>query len=164
MRCDAVRQIVEEGMDRPPAVAAHLESCSGCKEYLRKWETVHTGLVAIRGEEPPEPTIGFTTRLIRRLENAPAEFPFGQQFIDQIGRRAVYATLMVALMLALILALPSSGPLRSSGISESVLVQTQVATLSNEQVLGVDGMDSGDQADSSPASATSGGPGARGSK
>jgi anti-sigma factor RsiW len=164
MRCEAVRQIVEDGMNRPPAVEVHVESCSACKEYLRQWDMIHAGLVALRGEEPPEPSIGFTTRVMRRLENSSAELKFGQQFIDQIGRRVVYATLMVALMLLLILALPSSGPLRSSGISESVLVQTQVATLSTEQVLGVDGMDSGDQADSSPASATSGGPGARGSK
>jgi hypothetical protein len=164
MRCDAVRQIVEEGVTMTPAVQVHVESCSGCKEYLRKWETVHAGLVAIRGEAPPEPTIGFTARLMRRLENAPAEFPFGQQFIDQIGRRAVYATLMVVLMLALILALPSSGPLRSSGISESVLVQTQVAALASEQVLGVDGVDLGDLDDPSGVPATSDSPEVRSSK
>ena len=159
MRCDAVRQIVEEGMDRPPAVAAHLESCSGCKEYLREWETVRAALISLRAEDPPEPSIGFTTRVMRRLENAPAEL--SQQFIDQIGRRVVYATLMMALMVLLVLLLPSSGPYRSSGISESVLVQPQVATLSNEQILGVDGMDNGDLTDSSPSpgvSDSSGGP------
>jgi hypothetical protein len=147
MRCDAVRQIVEEGMTRTPGVEAHVESCAGCKEYLRKWETLRAGLMVLRGEDPPEPTLGFTTRLMRRLENAPAEFPFGQQLIDQIAKRVVYATLMVALMLGLLLALPSSGPLRSSGISESILVQSQVATLANEQVLGVDGVDLGDAQD-----------------
>jgi hypothetical protein len=160
MRCDAVRQIVEEGRDRPPAVAAHLESCSGCKEYLRKWETLRASLIALRAEDPPEPSIGFTTRVMRKLENAPAEL--SQQFIDQIGRRVVYATLMVALMVLLVLLLPSSGPYRSSGISESVLVQPQIMALSNEQILGVDGMDNSDQADSSPVSAASdnsGGPG-----
>jgi hypothetical protein len=151
MRCDAVRQIVEEGMTRTPGVEAHVESCPGCKEYLRKWETLRAGLVALRAEEPPEPTLGFTTRLMRRLENAPAEFPFGQQLMDQIARRVVYATLMVAIMLALLLAVPSSGPLRSSGISESILVQSQVATLANEQVLGVDGADPGDAQDSTAA-------------
>jgi anti-sigma factor RsiW len=152
MRCDAVRQIVEEGMTRTPAVEAHVESCPGCKEYLGKWETLRTALVALRAEEPPEPMFGFTARLMRRLENAPAEYPFGQQLIDQIARRVVYATLMVAFMLGLLLALPSSGPLRSSGISESILVQNQVARLANEQVLGVDGVDTGDP-DDLPASA-----------
>lgn len=164
MRCDAVRQTVEEGMARTPAVQVHVESCSSCKEYLSKWEMLHAGLVAIRGDEPPEPTVGFTTRLMRRLENAPSEFQFAQQLIDQIARRVVYATLMVALMVGLILALPSSGPFRSSGISESVFVQTPVATLANEQVLGVDGMDAGDAQDSSAAAAESAGPQARGSK
>lgn len=109
---------------------------------------LHAGLAAMREDEPPEPSVGFTSRLMRRLENAPSEFQFGQQLIDQIGRRVVYATLMVALMLGLILALPSSGPLRSSGISQSVFVQTQMATLANEQIMGVDGIDTGDAQDS----------------
>ncbi len=164
MRCDAVRQTVEEGLVGTPAVQVHVESCSGCKEYLRKWEMLQAGLVAIRGEEPPEPSIGFTTRLMRRLENASPEFQFGQQLIDQIGRRVVYATLMVALMLALLLALPSSGPFRSSGISDSVFVQTQIATLANEQVLGVDGVDPGDMQDSSAFPAANESPEVRGSK
>jgi len=156
MRCDAVRQAVEEGLNRTPAVEVHIESCTTCKEYLRKWEMVHAGLVVLRSEEPPEPTFGFTSRLMRRLERAPADFQFRQQFIDQVGRRVVYATLMVALMLLLILALPSSGPLRSSGVSQSILVQAQMATLSNEQVLGVGmGVDSDGPSDSSGASATS---------
>ncbi|HKT12082.1 MAG TPA: hypothetical protein VJW77_09695 [Terriglobia bacterium] len=148
MRCDAVRQIVEEGMARTPAVQVHIESCSDCKEYLSKWEMLHAGLAAMREDEPPEPSVGFTSRLMRRLENAPSEFQFGQQLIDQIGRRVVYATLMVALMLGLILALPPSGPLRSSGISQSVFVQTQMATLANEQIMGVDGIETGDAPDS----------------
>ena len=164
MRCDAVRQTVEEGMAGTPTVQAHVESCSSCKEYLRKWDTLRTGMVAIRGEEPPEPSIGFTTRLMRRLENAPSELQFGQQLIDQIARRVVYATLMVAVMLGLILALPSSGPFRSSGMSESVFVQTQTASLANEQVLGVDGVDQGDMQDNPASPAEGASPAARGSK
>jgi len=151
MRCDAVRRIVEENMTKTPAIQAHVDSCSACKEYLGKWAALRASLVALRAEEPPEPSIGFTTRLMRRLESAPAEFPLGSQFMDQIAKRVVYATLMVALMLALLLTLPSSGPIRSSGISESVLVQNQVATLANEEVLGVDGVDLGDSQDSPPA-------------
>jgi len=143
--------MVEENLTGMPAVETHLESCPDCKEYLRKWEALRAGLVALRTEEPPEPTIGFTTRLMRRLESPPAEFPLGYQLMDQAAKRLVYATLMVALMLGLLLALPPSGPLRSSGISDSVLVQNQVATLSNEQVLGVDGVDPGDLQDSAPA-------------
>ncbi|HET9177139.1 MAG TPA: hypothetical protein VFQ24_02140 [Terriglobia bacterium] len=151
MRCDAVRQVLEENLTRTPAVEAHVDSCSGCRDYLRKWETLHASLIALRKEGPPEPTLGFTTRLMRRLESAPADFPLGYQFMDQFARRIVYATLMVALVLGLLLALPSSGPLRSSGISESVLVQNQVATLANEEVLGVDGVDLGDTQDPPPA-------------
>lgn len=162
MRCETVRQTVEEGLARTPAVHVHIESCSGCKDYLRKWEMLRASLVAARDEQPPEPSIGFTTRLMRLLENAPPEFQLGQQLIDQVARRVVYATLMVALMLAMILALPSSGPFRSSGISQSVFVQSQVGTLGNEQVLGVDGMDTGDSQDSSATPAASASPQARG--
>jgi hypothetical protein len=164
MRCDAVRQIVEEGLNRTPAARAHIEACAGCREYLRHWETLHQSLVALGAEEPPEPTFGFTTRLMRRLEDAPPEFQFGPQLMDQIAKRVVYATLMMALMLALILALPSSGPLRSSGISESVFVQTEVAAMANEQVLGVDGMDPGDIQDSFATPAGDVSPAVRGSK
>jgi len=164
MRCDVVRQMVEEDIERPPAVQAHITSCSACKEYVRQWEVVQAGLFALRGEEPPEPSIGFTTRVMRRLENASEDLLFGQPFIDQIGRRVVYATLMVALMLLLVLMLPQSGPFRSSGVSESILVQTQIATLSNEQILGVDGVDPGDATDSYTAPGASSNPAGRGSK
>ncbi|HEX5413387.1 MAG TPA: hypothetical protein VFZ27_16160 [Terriglobia bacterium] len=148
-------------MTRTPAVEAHVESCSGCKEYLRNWEALRAGLFALRAEEPPEPTIGFTTRLMRRLESAPSEVSLGYQLMDQIAKRVVYATLMVALALGLLLALPSSGPLRSSGISESVLVENQVAALASEQVLGVDDADAGDSQDAAPATVNTE---ARGSK
>ena len=162
MRCETVRQIVEEGVNGLPAVEAHVESCSGCKEYLRRWEILRAGLVALRAEEAPEASLGFTTRVMRRIEHSPAEL--GQQFIDQVGRQVVYATLMVALMLLLVLVLPSSGPYRSSGVSESVLVEAQAATLSTEQILGVDGMDNGDQAVSSPSANTGGNAGGQGTQ
>ncbi len=164
MRCDVVRQMVEEGIEKPPEIQLHLVSCSACKEYLRQWEIVRAGLLTLREEELPEPSIGFTTRVIRRLEDSSTEIQGGQQFVDQIGRRFVYATLMVAVMLLLALVLPSSGPFRSSGISESVLAQAQVATLSSEQILGVDGIDSGDVTNSSPAATVNSNHRGRGSK
>lgn len=147
-----------------PAVKVHLESCATCREYTRRWERVREGLHALREESVPQPSLGFTTRLMRRLETSPVEYQFGQQLIDQIARRVLYASLMVALTLALILLLPSSGPLRSSGISNSVLVQAQVVTVSNEQVLGIDGVDSEDSQDSSAASTTNSGLGVQGSR
>ena len=164
MRCDGVRQMVEEGVERPPAIQAHLVSCSACGEYLRQWEIVRAGLLALREEELPEPSIGFTTRLIRRLESASTNLQAGQQFIDQIGRRFVYATLMVALVFLLALMLPSSGPFRSSGISESVLAQAQMATVSREQILGVDGIDSSDATGSFSSATMYSNQGGQGSK
>lgn len=164
MRCDVVRQLVEEDIERSSAVQAHLESCANCKEYLRRWETVRGGLVALRQEEPPEPSIGFSARVIRRLGNAAAESQIGQQFFDQIGRRVVYATLTLALVLLLVLVLPSSGPYRSSGVTESILAHPQFVTVSSEQIFGVGGADSGGAADvyyAAPVNAGQGGQGPR---
>lgn len=161
MRCDAVRRIVEEGTTITPAAQVHITSCSSCKDYLRQWERIHTGLVVLRDEAPPEPMVGFTNRLMRRLEMPAPELQLAQQFVVQVGRRIVYATLMVALTLLLVLLLPSSGPFRSSGVSQSILVQVQAATLSNEQMLGVGDADNSGMPDSSQSSANSSSSGGR---
>ena len=141
MRCDVVRRILGESLETPPEFAAHLSSCPSCAEYARRWERLRAGLVALRKEEPPEASLGFAERLRRRLEAVRTESE-RQQFVVQAGRRMIYATLPAALILVLGLLLPSSGPLRSSGIAESVLAQPQAVLLSgqtsNEQFIGVD--------------------------
>jgi hypothetical protein len=137
MRCDVVRKMIEEGIEIPPGVQAHVASCAGCIEYNRRWELLRAGLVALRKEEPPEASLGFSERLVRRLEQARSNSQAGQQFIVQAGRRMVYATLLVALMLILSLMLPSSGPLRTPQAAESILSQPEVATMSPDQIMGV---------------------------
>jgi hypothetical protein len=137
MRCDVVRERIEEGIELPAGIQAHLTSCSACADYVRRWELVHAGLVALRKEEPPQASLGFAERLVRRLEGARADSQKGQQFIVEAGRRVVYATLLVALMFVLGLVLPSSGPLRTPQAAESFLSQPEVATITPDQIIGI---------------------------
>lgn len=137
MRCDVVRKMVEEGLEIPAGVQAHAASCPACAEYIRRWDLLRAGFAVLRKEEPPQASLGFTERFLRRLEQARAVSQTGQQFIVQAGRRVVYATLLVALMLILGLVLPSSGPLRTPQAAESILSQPQIATMSPEQIIGI---------------------------
>lgn len=137
MRCDVVRRTIEEEIERPAAIQAHLGSCPACQGYVRQWELLRAGLVALGKEEPPPPSLGFAERLQRRLQEA-RESQTGQQFIVQAGRRMVYATLLVAVMLILGLLLPSSGPLRAPMAAESVLSEPQLAAMPTEQIMGID--------------------------
>ena len=156
MRCDVVRRTIEDNFERPAAIETHLASCPACQEYLRQWELLRAGFVALGKAEPPEPSLGFAERLTRRLQEA-RESQRGQQFILQAGRRMVYATLLVAVMLILGLILPSSGPLRTPWAAESVLSQPQLTAMSTEQIMGID--ESG-----SPAGIPAGGSLQRGQK
>ncbi|HVA01471.1 MAG TPA: hypothetical protein VMV34_07430 [Terriglobia bacterium] len=137
MRCDVVQRMIEEGLERPAAIQAHLASCPACKEYVRQWELLCAGFAALGKEEPPLASLGFSERLVRRLREA-RDSQTGQQFLLQAGRRMVYATLLVAVMLILGLLLPSSGPLRTPWAAESVLSQPQLASMSSDQVMGID--------------------------
>jgi anti-sigma factor RsiW len=142
MRCDVVRRTLGENAEAPSQLAAHLATCPSCAEYARQWELVRAGLAELRKEELPEVSLGFAERLRRRLEQARAESQTRQQFILQAGRRMVYATLLVALILVLGLLLPSSGPFRSPGAAETFLAQPQAVLPSdqdtNDQLIGVD--------------------------
>jgi len=137
MRCDVVRERIGEGIELPAGIEAHLSSCSACADFVRQWELVHAGLVALRKEEPPQASLGFAERLVRQMERARAVSQIGQQFIVEAGRRVVYATLLVALMLVLGLLLPSSGPLRTPQAAESILSQPEVAAMSPDQIMGI---------------------------
>ena len=134
MRCDVVRERIEEGLELPAGIKAHLEACSGCTDYARRWELVHAGLVALGKEEPPPASPGFAERLVRRLESVRGD---PQKFIVEAGRRMVYATLLVALMLILGLVLPSSGPLRNSQAAQSFLSEPEIAAMSPGQIMGI---------------------------
>ncbi|MCL5006122.1 MAG: hypothetical protein M1404_06275 [Acidobacteria bacterium] len=137
MRCDVVRRMVEEDIEMAAGVQAHVASCPACAEYIRRWELLRAGFAVLKEEEPPHASLGFAERLVRRLAYARAVSQTGQQFVVQAGKRVVYATLLVALMLILGLVLPSSGPLRTPRAAEPILSQPQIATMSPEQIIGI---------------------------
>lgn len=116
MRCEEVRDALEElrAEELSPAVRAHLASCAACERYAEDWRLARAGLRALAREPLPEATLGFAARLARRLEETRELGRWGADFLEQAGRRFVYATLLVTLMVMLALLLPPSGPLGAS--------------------------------------------------
>jgi len=115
MRCEKFREIVEETGDRdwPAMLHQHLRQCAACAEYARDWRKVRTGLTLLSAEPAPEPMLGFAARVLRRLEDSAGFFPSGEDLLERAGKRMVYATLFVALVLVMVLVLPTSGPVRA---------------------------------------------------
>ncbi len=139
MRCDVVRRALEEGgleeADSP--VREHLRTCPACESFARDWRLVRAGLRALREESAPQPTLGFAARVVRRLAES-AETSPAEQFLEMVGRRVVYATLLLTLTLVLALALPSSGPLRGPTAADLLSAERgpEVVMAGNDPVFG----------------------------
>jgi hypothetical protein len=134
MRCDEVRRIIVEDWpaEVPAAAREHLRSCHGCATLARDYELVRAGLRALASEPVPEPSWGFSTRLLRRLQESSERE--GAEFLERVGRRVVYATLLLTLTLLLALALPPSGPLRGPTAADLYLAQAEVVTAGNAPI------------------------------
>ncbi len=137
MRCDVVRKRIEQEMELPAEMDLHLAACTACADYRRRWRLIRSGFAELGKQEPPEASVGFAERLVRRLGSVRDISPWGQSLIVEAGRRVVYATLFVALVLILGLVLPSSGPLRSPQAAQSILSEPEVATMSADQIFGI---------------------------
>lgn len=155
MRCEKVRETLEEvgAGEIPVPVREHLARCAACEAYARDWRFVRAGFHALAEELPPEASLGFAARLVRRLEEEAEQTGIGTEFFERVGRRFVYATLVLALTLLLALALPPSGPLRGPAAAESVLAQPEIATMRNDPIFGDEFVDNSDAA---PVNQTSG--------
>lgn len=135
MRCEEARfrfeEAAAEGLSE--AVRDHLAQCADCRAYAREWRLARAGFLALAEEAVPEASLGFATRLLRRLEERrqPAEF------LERAGRRVVYAGVLLALMLLLGLALPASGPLGGQAPAEFSLAQSEMMAAESDPV-GVD--------------------------
>ena len=136
MRCEEVRKIIAEDWpeETPAAVREHLAGCPVCDGLARDHRLVRAGFRVLAAEPVPEPSWGFSTRLLRRLEESPAQE--GAEFLERVGRRVVYATFVLALTLLLALVLPPSGPLRGPTTAELYLAQSEseVVTAGNDPI------------------------------
>ena len=112
MRCQKVRKMLLEGwsQDLQESTRKHLSGCPECRLYARDLGLVRGGFLALAQEPVPEPSWGFTKRLLRRLEEGADTQTFVEQFFERVGRRVVYVAGKLALLLLLVLAVPSSGP------------------------------------------------------
>lgn len=130
MRCEDFRNLIamEQAGDE---VAEHLARCPACREFARDNELLGAGLRLLAAEPAPEPSWGFAARLLRQLEAARERDYSAMEFFEKAGRRVVYAASLVALLVVLALALPSSGPFRGPTTAEFTLAQSDNGTVIN---------------------------------
>jgi hypothetical protein len=113
MDCKEVRDLVTElwGGELSAETRDHVSKCAGCERFLRDAHLAQAGFRALAEEAVPEASLGFASRLIRRLQEW-EEKGARSEFFETVGRRFVYATLALTLALLLSLVLPTSGPVR----------------------------------------------------
>jgi len=75
-------------------------------------------------EAVPEASVGFAARLLRRLQEW-EETGGRSEFFETVGRRFVYATLALTLVLLLSLVLPAYGPVRGFTGTDFLGMQTE---------------------------------------
>jgi hypothetical protein len=136
MRCEDIREWIEiswEG-EQPADIRGHLTACPACSQYLRDLRLVRSGFHLLKDEDVPEPSLGFAGRLVRQLEEI-SKAPSVADFFERVGRRFVYATLALALLALLALALPATGPVRGLGAAD-IQVPAQEASLAYSDPMG----------------------------
>lgn len=129
MRCDDIRDALIETSEEMLSQAArqHLAKCSECEGYARDWRLLNTGFRSLAEDPPPKPMLGFSARVIRRLQEA-ASSRASEIAIESAGRRFVYAALLAALVLLLVLVLPPSGPVRAPVAGELYSAQQDLTS------------------------------------
>lgn len=139
MRCRKVRESLEELREVQPTaiIQEHLASCAECRAYAEDWRLLRTGFSALAEEPAPEASIGFVARLVRRLGEAAAT-DVSRDFLEQAGRRVVWATLLVALTVVLVLLLPSWSPLHGPTGAAELYPTPQIAAAETDPVFADD--------------------------
>ncbi len=138
MRCEELWEDLEElgGTDEFPALLReHLASCPACQSYARDWRLARAGLRLLAGEPLPELSVRFAARLARRLDGLAEVGRSSEQFLEQAGRRFVYASLLLALTVLLALLLPSSGPLRATTTPDLYFAGQEALTSESDPIL-----------------------------
>jgi hypothetical protein len=140
MRCDDIRDRLDVLWDgQPPAeVLEHVRQCSSCLQYQRDLRLVRAGFQLWKREPPVEPSLGFAERLVRQLSEL-SKTPSVSDFFERVGRRFVYATLVLTLLALLALTLPSTGPVRGLGVAD-LPISAQEASLAYSDPIGETGV------------------------
>lgn len=135
MRCDEVRERLEElwAGQVSAEIRSHLASCPACAEYSRDMRLVRTGFRLLSEDRAPEPTLGFASRLVRRLGEA-SDQNAREAFFVYVGRRFVYGTLVLATFLVLALVVPSTGPVRASTSPDLLMAEQESDTVRPDPV------------------------------
>jgi len=138
MGCEEIRDLVVEqwGGELPAEVREHLSRCAGCEVFWRDVRRIQAGFRVLAEEAAPEASLGFASRLVRRLHDW-QEVGARREFFETVGRRFVYATLALTLAMLLSLALPTSGPVRGVAGADFLGLQTASQT-TQPDVLGGD--------------------------
>jgi hypothetical protein len=144
MDCKEIRDFVSDlwGGELSAEAREHVSKCAGCEGFLRDARLVQAGFRALAEEAVPEASLGFASRLIRRLQEW-EEKGARSEFFETVGRRFVYATLALTLALLLSLVLPTSGPVRGVAGADFLGLQSNSQS-SQPDVIGGDLGDSHD--------------------
>jgi hypothetical protein len=124
VRCKNAQDILISG-GADARVTEHLQVCPVCQAFARDCENLQEGWHALAARPAPEPSWGFAQRVLRRLQELPARAGADENFFERVGRRVVYAASVLALILLIALALPSSGPLRGPTPMEITMAQSE---------------------------------------
>ncbi len=119
MSCDYLRERLDSLWEQGEAaeVTRHLAECRECAREYHDLRLVRAGFRLMKREAPPEPSLGFAQRLVRQLGEL-SRAPSVADFIEQVGRRFVYATLVLTFLALLAIALPATGPVRGLTLSD----------------------------------------------
>jgi hypothetical protein len=131
MRCVEIREMLDQENSNPTSarVRQHLEVCSECRSYAADLSVLREGVRLLAQEPVPEPSVYFHIRVLRRLSE-----DLRIDFLENAGRRVVYATLLVVVILLLAMVLPSSGPVRRSPNLQNYWPQAESVAAGNYQI------------------------------
>ena len=155
MRCKDVETILYEidNKSLPESLREHLTTCPHCVDTWKELRLLRSGFDVMAQDPVPEAMLGFSARVVRRLESAVDANRSAAEFIERVGRRFVLASLLLTMSLLLALALPSSGPLRGPDKDDPYITQPDQSVSTEATVLGDDYPDARTM---SPANSTSG--------
>ena len=132
MRCRRVRRMVlEDAGSTPATVEEHLKACARCAAYARDWTRLQAGLARMTEDAAPEPSVGFSARLVRRLRESASESRAREASLERTGRRFVLAALLVTALLMLGLLAPASSPVRFRLTAEIEAAQPEAMAAQN---------------------------------